>query len=163
MSSAFRPSEPDIYSRNFLPPRVVEHLEFTKDFDKNSENVEIFQNTIKSEPTSNSNRFQFKKKVQHPSQPQISRNKSPAGIKLFNSFTKTLRPTSTPRRTAGTTPRPDYQGQTEDFSVSALKLQLSPDQAGYGKGQSQKENIFHNCPWYFFIWLYNLPQTLITR
>ena len=51
----FRPSEPDVFSRNFQSPRVVEHLEFSEDYGKNTKNVKIFQNTIKSEPTSNSN------------------------------------------------------------------------------------------------------------
>ena len=76
ITGGFRPSEPDIYRGNFQTPNVVvEQSELTKDFDKDTGNVEMFQNTIKSEAISNSNRFQFTKKVQYPPQYQISRKK----------------------------------------------------------------------------------------
>ena len=134
-TGGFRPSEPDIYRGNFQTPNVVvEQSELTKDFDKNTGNVEMFQNTIKSEAISNSNRFQFTKKVQYPPQYQISRKKSAEGRNLFNSLTNSL-----------TRVRPDYQErQTQDFPATTVDLKLTPDRADYGKGQ--KKNIFLNSP-----------------
>ena len=131
----FRPSEPDIYRGNFQTPNVVVgQSELTKDFDKNTGNVEMFQNTIKSEAISNSDRFQFTEKVQYPPQYQISRKKSAEGRNLFNSLTNSL-----------TRVRPDYQErQTQDFPATTVDLKLTPDRADYGKGQ--KKNIFLNSP-----------------
>ena len=130
-TGGFRPSEPDIYRGNFQTPNVVVgQSELTKDFDKNTGNVEMFQNTIKSEAISNSN--QFTKKVQYPPQYQISRTKSAEGRNLFNSLTNSL-----------TRVRPDYQErQTQDFPATTVDLKLTPDRADYGKGQ--KKNIFLN-------------------
>ena len=163
----FRASQPDIYIRNLQTPRVVEHSEFTQDFDKNTGNVEIFQNTIKSEPTSNSNRFQLKKKVQYPQQHQISRTKSTTERNLLNSFTNrltatlrptptaTLRPTLTPRLTPRLRARPDYhERQSQDFPATGVELRLTPDRADYGKGQN--DNIFTTAHVFFMLW-YNLP------
>ena len=132
-TGGFRPSEPDIYRGNFQTPNVVVgQSELTKDFDKNTGNVEMFQNTIKSEAISNSN--QFTKKVQYPPQYQISRTKSAEGRNLFNSLTNSL-----------TRVRPDYQErQTQDFPATTVDLKLTPDRADYGKGQ--KKNIFLNSP-----------------
>ena len=132
-TGGFRPSEPDIYRGNFQTPNVVVgQSELTKDFDKNTGNVEMFQNTIKSEAISNSN--QFTKKVQYPPQYQISRKKSAEGRNLFNSLTNSL-----------TRVRPDYQErQTQDFPATTVDLKLTPDRADYGKGQ--KKNIFLNSP-----------------